>query len=269
VAGGNNPDAVAPDTAIQTQVVNRVKAYTDGLAKNIIATSEVKLEGRRNPGVRTVETNEGNLMADALLWQARELASEFGVAAPDVAIQNGGGIRNNNVIAAGPITELDTFSIAPFSNFLTIVVNVPPGQFKEIMENAVSQVEEAGGRFAQISGFRMVYDMGGVPQKLDEKGNVVAAGTRVREIVLNDGRAIVRDGAVLPSAPSVSVATLDFLARGGDQYPYRDAAFTSLGVSYQNALSNYIAKALGGRISASGYPEGGEGRIVQVRLSAR
>jgi hypothetical protein len=57
------------------------------------------------------------------------------------------------------------------------------------------------------------------------------------------------------------VATIDFLARGGDQYPYRGAEFTVLGVSYQQALADYISEGLGGQIAASEYPEGGEGRI--------
>ena len=44
----------------------------------------------------------------------------------------------------------------------------------------------------------------------------------------------------------------------------RDAPFTVLGVSYQQALTNYIENALGGEITAADYPEGGEGRITQL-----
>ena len=60
------------------------------------------------------------------------------------------------------------------------------------------------------------------------------------------------------------MATIDFLARGGDQYPYRDAPFTNLGVSYQQALANYIEAGLNGKVTTSDYPEGGEGRIVRL-----
>lgn len=264
VAGGSNPDAVEPDPQLQAQVVQPVQNFVAAIDENVIATSEVALEGRRDPGVRTMETNEGNLMADALLWQATQKATEFGVNPPDVAIQNGGGIRNNNLIPAGPITELTTFDIAPFSNFVTVVYTIPPQQFKEIMENAVSQVEEASGRFAQIAGFKMVYDPAGTPQELDDNGNVVTPGTRVQEITLDDGTPIVQNGAVVEGAPSVNIATIDFLARGGDQYPFRDTLFTSMGVSYQKALSNYITQALGGTITAAQYPEGGSGRITRV-----
>jgi 5'-nucleotidase len=60
----------------------------------------------------------------------------------------------------------------------------------------------------------------------------------------------------------IHVATIDFSARGGDQYPFRGAPFTSLGVTYQQALRNYIVTGLGANITAAQYPEGGEGRIT-------
>ena len=43
-----------------------------------------------------------------------------------------------------------------------------------------------------------------------------------------------------------------------------DAPFTSVGASYQQALFDYIVDGLGGLISAADYPEGGEGRIVEL-----
>ncbi len=88
-------------------------------------------------------------------------------------------------------------------------------------------------------------------------------GSRVLEVELDDGTAIVAGGAVV-AGPDLTVATIDFLARGGDQYPYRGAPFTSLGVSYQQALANYIETGLGGMITAADYPFGGEGRITEL-----
>jgi 5'-nucleotidase len=261
VAGGDNPDAVAPDPQVQEQVVEPVQAYVEALASNVVATSEVALDGRRGPGVRTEETNLGNLVADALFWQADQLADIFGANPPDVALQNGGGIRNDSLIPAGPITELETFNILPFANFVTIVEDIPRDQFKEIMENAVSRVEAVDGRFAQISGFTLVYDPNGTPQELDEAGNVITPGTRVVSITLDDGTEIVSGGQVVEGDP-LNIATIDFLARGGDQYPFRGAPFVNVGVSYQQALRNYIVEALGGLITAADYPEGGEGRIT-------
>ncbi|MFQ5778304.1 MAG: bifunctional metallophosphatase/5'-nucleotidase [Terriglobia bacterium] len=264
---GVAPDAVEADPKLQAEVVAPVEAAVAALASNVIGTSQVALDGRRSPGVRTMETNEGNLVADALLFQATQLAASFGVPAPDVALQNGGGIRNNNVIPAGNITELDTFDMLPFPNFVTIIPGISRSQFKEILENAVSRAVAGDtpggtGRFAQVAGFTMIWDATGTAQVLDLDENVLTPGTRVQEVVVN-GTTIVTGGAVV-AGPALTVATIDFLARGGDQYPFRGAPFTAVGVTYQQALRNFIVDSLLGTITAAQYPEGGEGRITRL-----
>ena len=256
-------DAVEPDPMMQAMVVDPVEAALAELAATVIGTSEVDLDGRRSPGVRTMETNEGNLIADALKWHAEQVAADYGLPMPDVALQNGGGIRNNTIIPAGDITLLDTFSMVPFPNFVSMVPDIPRSQFKEILENAVSRVEFSDGRFAQVSGLSFSWDPDGTAQILDEDGSVVTPGTRVVDVALDDGTMIVSAGVVV-DGPGLNIATIDFLARGGDQYPYRGAPFTNIGATYQQALANYIELGLSGLISAVDYPEGGEGRIVEL-----
>ncbi|MGH8827208.1 MAG: bifunctional metallophosphatase/5'-nucleotidase, partial [Jiangellaceae bacterium] len=217
---GAAPDAVAPDPHVQADVVDPVQAFVENLANNVVAQSEVALEGRRDPGVRTQETNLGNLIADALLFTGRQKAAEFGVVPADIALQNGGGIRNNSLIPAGPLTELTTFDIAPFSNFVSVVPDVPRAQFKEILENAISSMPTADGRFAQVAGFSFSYDTTQPAQVVDNAGTVLSPGSRVMDVVLDDGTVIVQGGAVV-DGPGIAVATNDFSARGGDQYPFR------------------------------------------------
>ena len=265
---GVAPDAVPPDPDVEAQVVAPVADAVAALAANVIGLSQVDLDGRRSPGVRTMETNEGNLIADSLRWQAEQLAASFGVPAPDVALQNGGGIRNDSIIPAGDITELDTFDMVPFPNFVTVLPDIPRSQFKEILENAVSRTQPGDipggtGRFAQISGFTFEWSASGTAQVLDADANVIVPGTRVVEVTLDDSMVIVTGGALVPGA-DLTIATIDFLARGGDQYPYRGAPFTTLGVTYQLAVANYITDELGGLIAAAQYPEGGEGKIVDL-----
>ena len=262
IAGGDEPDAVTPNNFIMTRVVEPVIAAIQALADNVIGTSEVVLDGRRSQ-VRTTETNEGNLATDALLWQAEQLAGDFGVPVPDVALQNGGGIRNDSEIPAGNITELHTFDMLPFPNFLSVVPDVSRDTFKDILENAVSNVENVDGRFAQIAGFTFTYDAAAQPRTIDPDTGVVTPGERVREVALEDGTPIVQAGAVV-DGPALHIATIDFLARGGDQYPYGDVDFTTLGVTYQQSLANYIVDALSGQITAADYPVGGEGRITRL-----
>lgn len=252
---GVGADAVAEDPTIKAAVTDPVVDFLDDLDQLVIADSEVDLDGLR-AHVRTTETNEGNLIADALLWQANQAAADAGVGLAQVAIQNGGGIRNDTVIAAGDITELDTFDMVPFGNFVTIVEDIPPSQLKDLMEHAVSAVETVNGRFGQIAGMQVIYDLRNDP------------GSRIVSITLDDGTKIVEDGVPVPGAPSVNVATIDFLARGGDGYPFGSPDFTNLGFSYQQAVSNYIKSAdgLNGEITQDDYVEGGEGRLIDLSV---
>lgn len=253
-----------PDPDVQSSVVEPLQAALNELETNVIATSDVPLDGRRSM-VRTTETNVGNLMADATLINAQNLAASFGVPRAQVGLQNGGGIRNDSVIEAGNITTADTFDIAPFSNFIG-VVEVPRDTFKNLLEQAVDCVPGTCGQFAQLAGLTMVYDPAQPAREIDRDGEcdvVGDTGSRVREVTLDDGTAIVRDGQVV-EGPAVVLATIDFLAGGGDCYPLGGLEFTKLGLSYQASLAQYISDVLGGRITATQYPQSGTGRIVSL-----
>lgn len=262
---GVAPDAVAPEPFLQSDVVEPVSEYEAALALNVLASSEVALDGRRSPGVRDRETNLGDLMADALLNVAMTRAAAFGVDVPQVALLNGGGIRNNSLIPARRLTEKDTYDIAAFANFVSVVEDVPRAVIKQTLENAVSKFPVADGRFAQVAGLRFEYDATRTAQVTASDGTITTAGDRVRRVVLDDGTVLVDDFAVVPGS-AIDVATIDFLARppGGDQYPFAAAGlpFTTLGITYQQALVEQLTEVLGGVVTAAAYPEGGEGRIV-------
>jgi len=274
---GVAPDAIAADPTVQMLVVNPVQAANNALGTNIIGNATVALESRRNVagsmppvnniGIRVSETNVGNLVADSLLWECDRVARASNLPLPTIAIQNGGGIRLNSSRAAGPISELYTYDQLPFTNVLTLVPNVTADHLKIILENSVSNVSGADGRFPHISGMRIVWDAARPAQRLTPATppfTVTTAGERIREVVLNDGTVLVRNGAVLPNAPSVNIATIDFLAaQGGDQYPFNNVPFVRLGVTYQQAFFNYITQALGGQVTAQAYPVVGRGRIIR------
>ena len=255
---------VAPDPAVQSGVIEPLAAAVAEVDADVIGQSEVDLDGRRAM-VRTGSTNQGNLHADALRATATNLAENFGTPVPDAAIQNGGGIRNDAVIPAGEITTGDTWDIAPFGNF-AVVGEVPRETFHVLLERAVDRIPGAGGQFPQVSGFTFTYDPSAPARESDRAGDcslVGNPGSRIREVTLDDGTAIVRDGAVVPGDPVV-LATIDFLANGGDCYPLAGIEFTKLGFSYQQTLANYISEDLGGTITAADYPAGGDNRIVAL-----
>jgi 5'-nucleotidase len=271
VAGGAHPDAVMPDPQVNAQVTEPVKAFVAKLETNVIARSEVALDGIRM-NVRSKETNAGNLVADALLSEARRQSGNFGVKAPTIALTSGGSIRNNTIIPAGKISERDTYEIVPFPDFLSVFEKVSLTTFKDLLENAVSRIDSEGhttgagtGRFAHIAGFSFEFDPSRQAIEIDNDGNIVTPGERITRVILDDETKLIDAGTmVVDPSYTLAIATIDYLARGGDQYPFGELPFINLYITYQDALSNYIRQSLGGVITAVDYPEGGKGRIARL-----
>ncbi len=248
---------VRPDPTVHRLVVDPVEEYVATLAETVIAVTGVALNGVQ-ADVRSKETNLGNLVADALLDAGQDGAAAAGVTSPIVALQNGGGIRNSLVLE-DDITALDAYTLLPFSNFVAIAPAVPIATFVEAAERGLAGLPGAAGSFAQIAGYRVTYDASR------------SAGSRVVDLVLDDGTVIVDDGALAPTAPAtISIATIDFLLRdsgdgtSGDGYPFSGVDFTVLPVTYQEAFSGYLQDDLGGVVTAADYPAGGEGRITPI-----
>ncbi len=271
VAGGAHPDAVMPDPEVQAQVTGPVQAFLAALETNVIARSEVALDGIRK-NVRSKETNAGNLVADALLSEARRLSGNYGFKAPAVALTNGGSIRNNTIVPSGKISERDTYDIVPFPDFLSVFEEVSLTTFKDLLENAVSRIDREGhttgsgtGRFAHVAGFSFEYDPSRQAIEIDNDGNIITSGERVTRVILDDGTQLIDAGImVVDPTYTLAIATIDYLARGGDQYPFGGLPFINLYITYQDALGNYIRQGLGGVITAVAYPEGGKGRIARL-----
>ncbi|MGY1650515.1 bifunctional metallophosphatase/5'-nucleotidase [Geodermatophilus sp. SYSU D01119] len=249
VAAG--PDAVQADAVVARDVVAPVQQYVTSLAQRTVATTEVPLNGVRND-VRSRETNLGNLVADSLLAAGRREAAAAGITAPVVAIQNGGGIRNESVIPAGPISELTTYTVLPFSNFVAVAPAMPAATFIAGVERGLSGLPGAAGQFAQAAGYRVTYDV------------TRPAGSRIVDLQLDDGRYLVQNRVPTGAVSTVSIATNDFTLRGGDGYPFAGVAFTVLPVTYQQAFLQYLQEDLRGTVTAADYPVAGEGRIRAV-----
>lgn len=192
VEGGRVVKATATNIQVQgipphPGVAALVKRFQDQLQARFsegIGRAAVDLDGARD-NVRTKETNLGNLVADVI--------RDF--AAAEVGLMNGGGIRDS--IRAGPITLGDAFRVLAFDNTI-MTMRVTGAQLREALENGVSQVERAGGRFPQVSGMAFVFD----PRR--------PAGQRIVE---------VRVGTQpLDPARTYTLVTNDFVGGGGDGY---------------------------------------------------
>ena len=177
---------VEPDPEIAAVV----KTYEDKLDKELaieIGTTETALDSRRAT-VRSQEAAIGNLIADAMR----------AAVDADVAITNGGGIRADREYSAGTkLTRGDILAELPFGN-KTVKLELTGAELRQALENGFSQVEEGTGRFPQVSGLVIEVDLS------------KPAGERVQSVMVGDGP--------LDDGKTYTVATNDFMARGGDGY---------------------------------------------------
>ena len=286
-------DAVSPDFDLQTKVLGKVNACLAGFNAPF-AKSDVLFNTARGSatvaGVRTVETNGGNLVADSFVYLYDQVASKEGFAArsatnPVVAVQNGGGIRQNSGdflpvsgAAPGTINRGNTFDLLPFDNRFAVFVDMNATQLKEVFERSCAVSTAGGGQFLQISGLKVTCKRSGTAQVVGtppaglQYGPVTTAGSRVVTLTLADGTKLIDNGAVVAGAPAVDLITNSFTAVGGDNFPTFGAATSKvLGYSYEEALYRYLLSFPKGAdglptvpASDARYKSGGEGRITWV-----
>jgi 5'-nucleotidase len=135
----------------------------------------------------------------------------------------------------------------------------------EITRNEGNPAGSGTGRFAHVAGFSFEYDPSRQAIEIDNDGNIATPGRRVTGVILDDETILIDDGSIVVDPTySLAIVTVNFLARGGDQYPFRDLPFTNLYITYQQALSNYIRQGLDGVITGVDYPEGGKDRIARL-----
>lgn len=264
-----DPDVTEDGSARTLQ--DAAEAFQEADKKTVVAATEPALDARSDH-VRSVEANIGNLIADALRDAAdgRNAGTE-----PLIALMNSGGIRTNTIYNDGDLTRLEVQEILPFSNTLAVVEDVTTRQLVETLENAVSRVIEVDGkpersgqgtgRFAQVSGLEILYDLRGHPLELDKQDNLVAEGNRILSVALSPdlGGTLLytRQGGVLVDM-LIDIATLSFTAGGGDQYFWSFSQnWTDLLTRDSELLIKYLEDVLAGQVLAGQYPEAGSGRV--------
>jgi 5'-nucleotidase len=221
--------------------------------------TDVALEGRRE-ALRRGETNLGDLVADAVLWAGRAEALAGDFEAPQVALVPTSAIRVDARIAPRVIAQRDLYEWMGPGGYLA-VAEVDRAALKLAFEHAVSRVEDENGRFLQIAGV----NLGWAPQAMglirDPNGEIIAPGARVRSLALADGTEVVSSGSLVGGAPIRVVAPAAMLL-GGDGFEL-GAEPRFIPASLGESLRGYVTGAIEGRITATQYPEGGEGRIVE------
>ena len=115
---------IKEDTAKDATVAAAAKVIVDRVNNEYgvkFATSKVELNGAKAPtATATLETNNGDLITDAMRWKV--LQNKDGLTVNEdhvVAITNGGGIRA--AIAKGDVTKKDINTVLPFGNTVAVV----------------------------------------------------------------------------------------------------------------------------------------------------
>ncbi len=234
LAGAIDPEVSGayPTESSDFQPIPRVAEVTEALRGLIFAQdgntfgqTTVFINGER-VDVRTQETNLGNVSADANLAAAQ--ATDPTVVA---SIKNGGGIRASigavdaetgerippvaNPGAgkdAGAISELDISNSLRFNNQLSLLT-LSADQLLDVVEHGVAAVAPGStpGQFPQVGGMAFSFD----PEQ--------PVGDRVQSlaIVTEQGRqTVVENGDVVDPNATFRIVTLNFLADGGDDYPF-------------------------------------------------
>ncbi len=183
---------VTPDPDVAAVVARYEERFSSAMDTPIGSTA-VELDSR-NAIVRAREAAIGDVIADAMRAAARA----------DAAVMNGGGIRGGKLYPPGTrISRRDVLAELPFGNRL-VTVEIIGRELKAAIENGLSQLPNAAGRFPQISGLTVEADVSR------------PAGSRITAIKVGD--------APLDESRTYRVATNDFMARGGDGYTmFRDA----------------------------------------------
>src|SRR5256712_6138474 len=183
--GRNLPVSAAvssdPDMA---KLVRDYARRLDGQTNQVIGQAVHAFDGE-NRDIRTRETNLGNLLAD--------LARQH--AGTEIGLVNSGMIRSS--IAAGPVTVKRVTEVLPFDSSLTSFT-VTGATLQAALENSVSLLPQALGRFLQVSGVAVVFDP------------TAPSGSRITSVQVN--------GAPLNPARRYSVAADTFIAEAGDGY---------------------------------------------------
>ncbi len=227
----------------------------DAAYGEVFAKSEVELCGEKAPGNRTEETNNGDLIADAILWQAKKDGSLPVADENVIAITNGGGIRA--AIAAGDITKKDVNTVLPFGNTVAYVT-VKGSVLLEALEASTYCTPEAVGAFPQVAGINFTVDT----NKVFDQGEQYPGSTYYAPASINRVTIESINGKAFDPEATYVVVTNDFLAAGGDTY-YAFSVSTSVdtGIPMDEAVMSYITEELKGVVTAEKYGEP-QGRIT-------
>lgn len=225
---------ITPDPAIQA-MIDDLNAQLAPIFSTVIGNSTRYIPRAdacgRGDG-RLCESLIGDVTADAL----RKTYNT------DFAITNSGGLRADLTCPTTdlvgdfcppytpppyPITRGSVLGVLPFGN-VVVTVSINGAELKTFLENGVSLMPAAQGRFPQVSGLCFTYDIS------------APAGSRVLSAVRQAANGSCTGAPIdLTAASTYTIAENDFMATGGDGYPNIYVRGTTQNIMDQ-VLADYI-----------------------------
>ena len=238
---------IKEDTAKDATVAAAAKTIVDRVDAEygvVFAKSEVTLNGAKAPnGNRDSETNNGDLITDAMIWKVMQNKEGLTVDADHVvAITNGGGIRA--AIKPGDVTKKDINTVLPFGNTVAVIY-VTGAELLEALEASTYSLPIGG--FPQVAGINFTLYTGKAYDKNDATyPNSTYYGPKsINRVVINS-----INGKEFKADDTYAVVTNNFVASGGDSY-YAFAAASAqfdTGIPLDEAVMEYVTKELKGVI---------------------
>ena len=249
------------DVALKGEVIT---GLVDAIFSKVFATSEVLLNGDRAPGNRTMETNMGDLICDAMVWSVLRAGGAMEVDdTAVVGITNGGGIRA--AIQPGDVTMKDINTVLPFGNTVAVVY-VTGAELLEALEASTFCTPDSIGGYPQTSGIKWsldttkAYDQGEI-YVLDGKETSYYAPASIQRVTIES-----INGEPFDPEATYAVVTNNFCTAGGDTYNVfgRSESSFDTSIPMDQAVMDYITDVLNGVITEEAYgaPRGDATQIL-------
>ena len=240
---------IKEDTAKDATVAAAAKTIVDRVDAEydvVFAKSEVTLNGAKAPnGNRDSETNNGDLITDAMLWKVMQNKEGLTVDADHVvAITNGGGIRA--AIEPGDVTKKDINTVLPFGNTV-VTIYITGEELLEVLEASTYSLPVGG--FPQVAGINYTLS---TAVAYDANAETYPASTYYGPKSINRVTINSINGKEFKADDTYAVVTNDFSAAGGDTYYAFKAATAKFdtGVPLDEAVMEYVTTELKGVIGA-------------------
>ena len=240
---------IKEDTAKDATVAAAAKTIVDRVDAEydvVFAKSEVTLNGAKAPnGNRDSETNNGDLITDAMIWKVMQNKEGLTVDADHVvAITNGGGIRA--AIKPGDVTKKDINTVLPFGNTVAVIY-VTGAELLEALEASTYSLPVGG--FPQVAGINYTIS---TAVAYDANAETYPASTYYGPKSINRVTINSINGKEFKADDTYAVVTNDFSAAGGDTYYAFKAATAKFdtGIPLDEAVMEYVTTELKGVIGA-------------------